>query len=74
MNNGEKKFRVSKNKRNSSALAFGSLFIVTLFIENGIVNLDDNIGLYVMIAVIVGVISAVLCIVFVKEYYMQILG
>ena len=72
MNNGEKKFRVSKNKRNSSALAFGSLFLVTLFIENGIVNLDDNIGLYVMIAVIVGVISAVLCIVFVKEYYMQI--
>ncbi len=70
MNN--KKFRVSKNKLMSSALAFGGSFVGTLFIVNAIFDIEKNTALCVIIGAVVALIAAVLCIVFVKEYYMQI--
>lgn len=56
----------------SSALAFGGSFVGTLFIVNAIFDIEKNTALCVIIGAVVALIAAVLCIVFVKEYYMQI--
>ena len=71
--NSDKKFRVSSNKRNSSVLALFTGFIVTMIIINALVDVNDNILFYVLICAAVGVALAVLCLVFVREYYMHIL-
>ena len=71
--NSDKKFRVSSNKRNSSLLALFTGFIVTMIIINALVDVNDNILFYVLICAAVGVALAVLCIIFVREYYMHIL-
>ncbi len=70
MNN--KKFRVSKNKRNTSVLALLGCFIGTLFITNAIFDVETNPLPCVIISGVVALMVAILCIVFVKEYYMQI--
>ena len=48
-------------------------FIATLIIENSVTDIDEKIVSCILIAVAVGVAAALLCIVFVKEYYMQVL-
>ena len=70
MNN--KKFRVSKNKRNASLLALGGCFIVGLFIGNAIWNLEENPAPCLIVGAGLGLLAALLCIIFVKEYYMHI--
>ena len=73
MKNSDKRFRVSSNKRNTSVLALLGSFIATLIIENSVTDIDEKIVSCILIAVAVGVAAALLCIVFVKEYYMQVL-
>ncbi len=72
MKNIDKKFRVSKNKLMTSVLALFGGFIATGIIENSITDFDENLVPCMIIAVSVGLICAALCIIFVKEYYMQI--
>ncbi|MBO4909001.1 MAG: hypothetical protein J5476_06950 [Lachnospiraceae bacterium] len=72
MKNIDKKFRVSKNKLMTSVLALFGGFIATGIIENSITDFDENLVPCMIIAVSVGLVCAALCIIFVKEYYMQI--
>ena len=69
----KKRFRVSSNKRKSAIWAFLGVFVATMLIENAFFDVEANIGLGLTIAVAVAAIVAALCIIFVKEYYMQIL-
>ena len=68
----KKRFRVSSNKRKSAVWVFLGLFVATMLIENTVFDVEKNIGLGFTIAVAVAAVAAVLCIIFVKEYYMQI--
>lgn len=72
MKNIDKKFRVSKNKRNTSLLALGGCFILGLFIGNAIWNVEVNPVPCVILAAAIALIASLLCIIFVKEYYMYI--
>jgi len=67
-----RKFRVSSNKRLTSILAFLGGFIAGLAIANGVIGIDKNAAACVIIAAIVAAAGALLCIIFVKEYYLQI--
>ncbi len=69
----KKRFRVSSNKRKSAIWAFLGIFVATMLIENAFFDVEANIGLGLTIAIAVAAIVALLCIIFVKEYYMQIL-
>ena len=71
--NSDKTFRVSKNKRNTSALLFMCCFLVTMFIENSLFDLNVNTVRYVVTALVISAVAAILCILLVKEYYMHIL-
>ncbi|MBP5553988.1 MAG: hypothetical protein J6X94_03855 [Lachnospiraceae bacterium] len=72
MKNSDKKFRVSKNKLMTSVLALFGGFIFTLIIENAVADIDEHLILCLIIAAGVALLAAALCIIFVKEYYMQI--
>ena len=69
----DKKFRVSSNKRISATWALLGGFVITLIIEGTQTDIDSHVQISLIIAVAVGLILAALCVIFVKEYYMQIL-
>ena len=68
-----KRFRVSSNKRTASLLSLFGGFIAILLIENAVTDIDENLIPCLIIAAAAGLFFALLCIVLVKEYYMQIL-
>jgi hypothetical protein len=68
----DKKFRVSSNKLITSVLSLMAGFVGGLCLANGLIGIDNNSVLCVMIAVSVAAVAAVLCLIFVKEYYLQI--
>ena len=68
----DKRFRVSSNKRLTGSFALLGGFIVTLLIEGTVTDIDANVVPCLVIAILIGVAAAVLCGVFVKEFYLQI--
>ncbi len=74
MKNSDKTFRVSSNKRNAAIWVFLGIFMVAMFIQYGVVDdINESIGLCAIIALSAGLIAALLCIIFIKEYYMHVL-
>lgn len=68
----DKKFRVSSNKLRAASIALFCGIIISLIIENGVTDIDANLVPCLVIAFLVGVIATILCIVFIKEFYLQI--
>ena len=70
MNN--KRFRVSSNKRIAAAWALMGGFLAALIMSYFVADLENNAPQCVIAAAICGVVAMLACIIFVKEYYLQI--
>ena len=66
------RFRVSSNKMITSILTLLGGFIGGLVIANGVIGIGEDAMTCLIIAIIAGAAGAILCILFVKEYYLQI--
>ena len=66
------RFRVSSNKMITSILALLGGFIGGLAIANGVIGISEDAMTCLFIAILAGAAGAILCILFVKEYYLQI--
>lgn len=70
----DKKFRISSNKLESAGAAFVlCLFLISYLFMKVTSDFEENPLKYVLISAGIGIVLAVVCIIFVKENYIQIL-